>query len=236
MDTTPPGSPPSPPPVFITGVARSGTSILYRTLQQHPRFRPANARDGFDLTESRAFVEPWSVRARDTAPFRFLLEDEHCHRRFLDEAHVVPPLLGRLHRLEPLRRLARRSRRTRIAWWRVCGNDRLLRLYFRHAAHARGVERLVEKTPAHVWMLPEVRATFPDAKVISTHRHPLDVFSSYHRRLAAAETDAAPRRKRRRGRRGGRRLRAAEERRKAGDEPDADTDDGDTDDGDDAEA
>jgi len=53
---------------------------------------------------------------------------------------------------------------------------------------------------------------------------------------AAAETDAAPRRKRRRGRRGGRRLRAAEERRKAGDEPDDDTDDGDTDDGDDAEA
>lgn len=42
---------------------------------------------------------------------------------------------------------------------------------------------------------------------------------------AAAETGDAPRRKRRRGRRGGRRLRAAEERRKAGEEPESDSDD-----------
>ena len=39
-------------PVFIVGEARSGTSILYRTLQQHPSFRPRTE----DLTESNAMA------------------------------------------------------------------------------------------------------------------------------------------------------------------------------------
>ncbi len=38
-------------PVFIIGEARSGTSILYRTLQKHPTFRPRE----IDLTETHLF-------------------------------------------------------------------------------------------------------------------------------------------------------------------------------------
>lgn len=189
MEAAPHRTPDVRAPVFIAGVARSGTSILYRTLQAHPRFRPSRAPDGFDLTESRAFAEPWSVRLRDAAPFRFLLEDEASHRRLLAAAAALPSLGARLHRVERLRHLANRTRATRAAWWRICGNERLLRLYFREAAAARGATRLVEKTPAHVWSLPEIRTTFPDAKVVCLHRHPLSVFASYRRRLAIAERD-----------------------------------------------
>ena len=38
-------------PVFIIGEARSGTSILYRTLQKHSAFRPRE----IDLTETHIF-------------------------------------------------------------------------------------------------------------------------------------------------------------------------------------
>ena len=48
---------------------------------------------------------------------------------------------------------------------------------------ARGVNRILEKTPAAIYHLPEINATFPCAKKLFIHRHPIDVFTSYRRRL-----------------------------------------------------
>jgi hypothetical protein len=70
----------------------------------------------------------------------------------------------------------------RKAWWRVTGGRRLVLTAFRYAAAARQAERLLEKTPNHALYLPEIAATFPDARVIWIHRHPVDVFASYRRR------------------------------------------------------
>jgi hypothetical protein len=45
--------------------------------------------------------------------------------------------------------------------------------------------RLVEKTPSHVKYLDHIVDIFPNAKILLSVRHPIEVFSSYRRRLRA---------------------------------------------------
>lgn len=70
-------------PVFIVGEARSGTSILYRTLQKHTSFRPREP----NLVETEIFSH-----LRRTFMFsmsypqpliRFMLDDQGPYRDFL---------------------------------------------------------------------------------------------------------------------------------------------------------
>lgn len=173
-------------PVFIVGLERSGTSILYRVLQQHPSFALAHCPPGFELTESGVFAEPKRVYARTSSAFRFMLNNEACYRRFRDAVRVIPVQLARLYDRQRLKKLADRSRRSQYLWWKCCQNQHLIRHFFHFVMQARGVTRLVEKTPKHLARLPEIRATFPKAKVICTLRHPVDVFSSYLRRYQVA--------------------------------------------------
>ncbi|MBI4881645.1 MAG: sulfotransferase, partial [Planctomycetes bacterium] len=52
---------------------------------------------------------------------------------------------------------------------------------------ARGVSRVLEKTPAHLERLPALQATFPHARVILCVRHPVEVLSSHRKRLLKEE-------------------------------------------------
>lgn len=173
-------------PVFIVGLERSGTSILYRVLQQHPSFTLAHCSPGFELTESCVFTEPKRVYVRSSSPFRFMLNNEECYNQFLRAVSVLPPLLARVFNSPRLKKYTGRGRWTQSLWWKICQNHHLSRHFFYYAMQARGVTRLIEKTPRHLAHLPEIRATFPHAKVICTLRHPVDVFSSYLRRFQVA--------------------------------------------------
>ena len=173
------------PPVFIVGPGRSGTSILYRSLQAHPAFRPENAEGGSSLAESKAFLRcPFSSDlAADHAVREFMLFDDDAYSSFLRSV----PLWRELHAMSLRLRtptLVERSDLLRIARFRLFGSRRVLASYFEHARRARGCQRLIEKTPAHVRHLPELRATFPHAPLLIVLRHPIDIFASYRRRLA----------------------------------------------------
>ena len=54
--------------------------------------------------------------------------------------------------------------------------------FFKCVQQAQQCERVVEKTPIHYKFLPEIQATFPGARHVWIHRHPLDVYASYRRR------------------------------------------------------
>ena len=45
------------------------------------------------------------------------------------------------------------------------------------------VERLIEKSPTHISMMCAMRDTFPNARFLFIHRHPITTFASYHKRL-----------------------------------------------------
>jgi hypothetical protein len=171
-------------PVFIVGVPRSGTSRLYLALEAHERFKPSRSPDGFDLTESWVFLNPASIRERQGKAWDYLLHDAEAHASLL---HSLPPgWSGRLPAAPLLRRVTDRSRWARALAWRFCRNDAAMRAYFSQAARARGVQRIVEKTPDHIHRLPEILSAFPDARILCMIRHPLDVYSSYRRRLGVA--------------------------------------------------
>jgi hypothetical protein len=171
-------------PVFIVGVPRSGTSRLYLALQAHPRFTPTHNPGGFDLTESRVFLNPASIRERQGKAWDYLLHDAEAHASLLRS--LRPEWSGRLPAAALLSRVTDRSRWARELAWRLGRNDAAMRAYFSHAARARGVERIVEKTPDHIHRLPEILSAFPDARILCMIRHPLDVYSSYRRRLGVA--------------------------------------------------
>jgi hypothetical protein len=165
-------------PVFIVGEARSGTSILYRTLQKHPRFRPREP----NLVETDIFAH-----LRRTFMFgpgypadlvRFMLDDRQEYARFL---RAIRPLRALSAALIP----ANLALRDRAAWlWYVNLSHLVVRSYFFHAGRARGAERLVEKTPTNTRHLPRLKHCFPRARFLYLYRHPVEVLGSHRRRLA----------------------------------------------------
>ncbi|MCW2709595.1 MAG: hypothetical protein JWM22_3437 [Frankiales bacterium] len=52
------------------------------------------------------------------------------------------------------------------------------RVYLQHLASRVPADQWLLKSPAHLWHLPALRAAYPDAVVIMTHRDPLKVVSS----------------------------------------------------------
>lgn len=162
-------------PVFIIGEARSGTSLLYRTLQKHPSFRPRelNLAEADLLTHARR-----AILFSDGYPepfIRFMLADRAAWRSFLRGTRVlrVASVMGFLPgRLWP------------DSTWPFhlgCGVP-LVRAYLNHARRARGCRRLVEKTPTNTPHMAKLKAAFPDSRLLYVHRHPVDVYSSYRRR------------------------------------------------------
>ena len=171
-------------PVFIVGEARSGTSILYRTLQKHPAFAPRVP----SLVETEMFAHlPRAFLFSATYPrpwIRFLLDDEAAWTAFLRSVRG-PRLASAL--LAPANYLLRE----RVQWlWRAGLGHLVLRSFVHHATQARGVRRLVEKTPTNTPHLAKLTQAFPRAALLYVHRHPVDVYSSYRRRAAVDQHGA----------------------------------------------
>jgi hypothetical protein len=165
-------------PVFIAGLARSGTYALRAALLRLPAFQAREPR----MQETRIFEHPdWLMdlfdRKRARRFYHYMLGDDDRARAMLaTNASIRPALL-------PLREaLARRARRPATAW-RLRGWHHNVRCYFHYATEARGASRILEKTPNHVHHLDELFATFPRAKVILSIRHPVDAYASLRRRL-----------------------------------------------------
>jgi hypothetical protein len=150
-------------PVFIVGEARSGTSILYRTLQKHDVFRPREE----NLAESQVMTyvdRIGTLRSREPASmFGYMAYDESAYDSFLASIAPMRPLVGLLG----------------------VGQRFVVRSYFHHARSARGVDRILEKSPAHIRHVDGLLAYYPKAQLIYIHRHPVDVYSSYLRRAEA---------------------------------------------------
>lgn len=179
----PPPTETLPPPVFIVGFWRTGTTLLHELLALDPRtgfldcyqcMAPAHAHwtrtRALPLCETR-FV---SRRPMDDVPIRLEapLEDEFY---FLNEG--VPsfyelflfPEEGCRHlkTLDP----GQWPKEVREAW--LASLRRLL-----WAAVSPGAERVVAKSPAHGYRIPLLADQFPKASFIYLHRNPIDVFLS----------------------------------------------------------
>ncbi len=164
-------------PAFIVGHPRSGTSLIYRTLQQLPAFRPKK----IDLHETQIFLHLGQAFRFDSHPPRqllaFMLGDRDHFNAFLQETR----LLRRAALLSTPLSLPLRGDLP-LPLWRAQGLHFVVRSYLWHAWAARGCARLVEKSPRNVPHAEKLRLVSPASLQIFMSRHPVDVFSSYRRR------------------------------------------------------
>lgn len=163
-------------PVFIVGAPRSGTSILYNRLQYHSSFKLSSP--GVELSESKVFGNPYrAYYPANESTLGYMLGNESYYQQFLDSTKSILSGVKFMQRLAVKRNISRRL------LWTILLNDHLVQSFFYYAKQARGVKRLLEKTPTHIFRLPEIKSTFPSAKLLFIYRHPVDVFSSYKRRI-----------------------------------------------------
>jgi Sulfotransferase family len=166
-------------PVFILGIPRSGTSVLRFTLARLPAFRGKDEK----AAETFVFVRPESV-ARVLEPdgrrlLRYFFGDEAAATALVASLARIPDGGGAIERDA--------NARDRAAAWCAANRHHRLRAFFHFASAARGVRRILEKTPTHVHYVPEIRATFPRAKFLFCLRHPVEAFASFRKRLASEE-------------------------------------------------
>jgi hypothetical protein len=170
-------------PVLIIGNPRSGSSLLYKTLQKHPAFAPRqiNLQETHVLTHvSYSFAFEWQEPRKLV---NYMLQDRARWKRFLRQTATLRRL-GAV--LAPAAVPLRGAIPTPV--WERFGTHLIVRNYFANAWSARGCERLVEKTPRNFEHIDKLRLVFPDARMLAIIRHPVDALSSYYHR---AQKDAA---------------------------------------------
>ena len=169
-------------PTMIVGHPRSGSSLLYRTLQKHSSFAGRQV----ELSESGIFIyseEPSALVANPPPEILgYMLFNEEEHERFLLRVRALRGHkvgMSKMHRW-----VSRRSPRL----WAASGGHLVVRCFYHHAQRARGCRRLIDK-PNSLRLAGRVTRAFPQAKLLYIHRHPVDVYSSYIRRAQIAPAE-----------------------------------------------
>jgi hypothetical protein len=163
-------------PVFIVGDGRSGSSLLARTLELHPLFRPREV--AHHETKIFSYVNASHTLRPEkwTGAFDYMCGDDRVFRQFLNSIKGIRAL----HRRADCRLVKSISNRS-LLFWALFQNHIVVRSFFHHAAVARQCPRIVEKTPGHLQHLRHIKAAYPESRLIQIFRHPVDVYSSYRK-------------------------------------------------------
>jgi hypothetical protein len=181
-------------PVFIMGIPRSGTTLLYRILQHHTSFKPHSCKDksGVNLVESAVFKTPYIDFPKYPSNHklvRYMLSNEEFYHQFLESARLIKwyqkLLIGKTILNKISTKLSNNEMRTFLC--KASLNNVCLRSFFYYAKRARDTRRIVEKTPSHIFKVPEIKSAFPNSKLIFISRHPIDVYSSFKKRKKVSE-------------------------------------------------
>src|SRR5579863_7571081 len=155
-------------PIFIVGMSRSGTTLLSRMLDAH--------------SQIAIFPETWMYVVLDRLGCLEEITDSWQAALFFNE--VWQNLKGyRDPGASVLARFASKELGYLGPTAKVL--ERLGRAY----AKERNARIWGEKTPAHALWLPQIRALFPQARILFMVRDPRDVLVSYDDRWDAGKRD-----------------------------------------------
>lgn len=149
-------------PIFIVGLARSGTSVLQVALAHHPTmFDIANCRETFIFLRPRQpYVDPIHF------PTRSYLKGRPNLMKLREWIEPHEEELGELSEADSIR------------------------AFFYFAGHEVYPGRFpLEKTPGHLKKLDLIFEIFPKTKIIVCSRDPVDVVASYRKRLNSANKE-----------------------------------------------
>ena len=151
----------NPPPVFIVGPPRSGTSLLRQMLNRHPALASLFFPLLYQDRQRKAFGD---------------LSNPANRERLVSEYVSLPTTKGL--GLD-CAKLADRLRREATSYQALYAA--VLNFY----AESHGKPRSGEKTPRHALYLDTLREWFPDAPILHIVRDPRDVVTSSHRMFGA---------------------------------------------------
>lgn len=175
---------PIPEPIFITGMGRTGTSILFELLSQDPALRtPA----GWELRypyfpsgnevptcpvaieKTRQEVDLWTAIVPEFPSIHEIVVEEPDEDSVGHLHEFASPVWSALHHAPRYER-----------WLLSEGTPQAFRFQRRLLQHLQWHRpgQWVLKAPAHLAVLPLLFAEFPDARVIQTHRDPCKVLAS----------------------------------------------------------
>jgi hypothetical protein len=182
-------------PVFITGMQRTGTTMLHRLLSRAPELRALSAAEGLnpapigrpvrndpDDARRRLAVARMAERGmKYMSPALFAIHPIEANAPeedvFLFDVTFVSPAVD-----------ASLPVPSYAAWIREIDPEPVYR-YFRRLVQLllwQRSGRYLGKTPHHQENLDTLLSVFPDAKVIHTHRDPLKVVPSFSSMMAHA--------------------------------------------------
>lgn len=181
-------------PVFIAGLARTGTTLLHRLLGCEPSLRPLFSWEGLspappatEVARSRR-IDPRMRRAdlaeralRYMAPAFFAIHPVEAagyeEDVMLQDGSFMSPTLDAILSVP------------RYSAWLHCVDQRPMYDYFRRLVQLllwqrpglrpQRTQHYLGKTPHHLENLPALLEVFPDARVIVTHRDPAKVVPSF---------------------------------------------------------
>jgi hypothetical protein len=171
-------------PVFITGMPRSGTTFLHRLIVQDQNTAALRL---YQLVHPDVAHSGWidsclrkaAVRLQ-LALFRLIAPEFHAlHPLGVDEPEECTDVIAQVFhssRFESSYRVPSYS-----AWLHATGfldAYRFHRRFLQHLQVHRPDRRWVLKSPDHVFALDELRAVYPDARLIVIHRDPVRVLAS----------------------------------------------------------
>jgi len=170
-------------PVFVTGLPRTGTTLVHNLLDQHPEVHcphfweltaPAGSRDPREHARleaaARAWLDDYYARAPSLPAIHLMVADrpDECHR-----------LLG--NAFQSLIYSARYRAPTYTAW--LARHDVTEAFRFHRVQLACITWRIPSevvglKCPFHLWHLEPLREVYPEAKLVVLHRDPVSAVPS----------------------------------------------------------
>lgn len=158
--------------VFIVGASRSGTTMMSRILNQHPNI-------GIAKRETHYF-DDLRLKLSSKPPATLTTKERHrCEDYFLRLGHWRYDLQGDPEKSQFSRDELRASA-AKIGTDADAYFEAFCRLNARHTSKQWGDKQIWgEKTPRHIFRVPEILERFPNARVICMVRDPRAVVTSY---------------------------------------------------------
>jgi hypothetical protein len=172
-------------PIFITGLPRTGTSILHELLAQDPAHRVPlhwEVRHPCPPPEAEgAERDPRVARAERQVQLWNHIVPEYRVMHELGAQLPVECIQLTAHSFRSEELMGRHQVPSYTAWYASCDLApayRFHRSLLQHLQSRHRRERWVLKAPSHLAALATLFAVYPDARVVLTHRDPLKILPS----------------------------------------------------------
>jgi len=172
-------------PIFVLGLPRTGTTVLYGLLASNPAMRtPVSWEVG------RPFPPPTAAQRTSDPRIRQVDREFDQFRRMAPDLDRIHPLGAMLpQECLAIHALAFRSYEFVTTfpvpryWDWLQGQDlrpayELERQFLQHLQSGYAGDHWILKTPSHLMWLDTLLAVFPDARLVHTHRDPTTVLAS----------------------------------------------------------